>query len=149
MVPATPAQFQFSHASCSPARQGFHLRVPRHLSHAVCWQLTFAPAQPPSAQLGAREAQGASSGPQAARAGRRRRSRGQRGRGGHTHRPRGDSSRGLGRPCRQVQPPVPPLPARVRPRSLPADPERPRPPPRAPPVGTLRARPVADTPPGS
>lgn len=63
MVPATPAQLQFSHARCSPPRQGFHLRAPRHLSHADCCRLTFAPAQPPSAPPGAREAQGASSGP--------------------------------------------------------------------------------------
>lgn len=45
-MPASPAQFQFSHARDSPARQGFHLRAPPHISQAGCQQLTFAPRTP-------------------------------------------------------------------------------------------------------
>ena len=71
MVPATPAQFQFSHARSSPARQRFHLRASRHLSPAVCQHFTFVPgtpeAEPPSTpeRRGSREAPGAFSRPQA------------------------------------------------------------------------------------
>ena len=69
MVPASPAQFQFSHALGSPARQGFHLREPRYLGHAT--------AKPPSAPARSEspEAPSASSRPQA-RAGTGRRRRG-------------------------------------------------------------------------
>ena len=71
MVPATPAQFQFSHALSSPARQRFHLRASRHLCPAVCRHFTFVPgtpeSEPPSApeRRASREAPSAFSRPQA------------------------------------------------------------------------------------
>lgn len=71
MVPASPAQFQFSHALGSPARQGFHLRERRYLGHAGCRHLTFASATPAAkpppapARSESQEAPGASSRPQA------------------------------------------------------------------------------------
>lgn len=46
MVPATPAQFQFSHALSRPARQRFHLRASRHLCPAVCRRSPSSRARP-------------------------------------------------------------------------------------------------------
>lgn len=104
-APATPAQFQFSHARGNPARQGFHLRARQ--SCRLCplnlrpWHVRGRAALRPTA-TGEPGAPGASSRPKpgldgeggAAKAGPNRGSRGQRSRGSHTLQLRGDSSRG-------------------------------------------------------
>lgn len=135
MVPASPAQFQFSHSRGSPALQGFHLRASAHQS---LWQpagnlrsrrpTTNEPSARP--RSGARQAQS-----REANAGWRRGSGGQRRRGSHTHRLRGDSPEAeAGRAYR----------CSCQFRSAPAGPgsqagagalDRPCPPLRAPPVG--------------
>lgn len=162
MVPASPAQFQFSHALGSPARQGFHLRDRRYLGHAGYRHLTCASAtpaaKPPSApaRSESQEAPGASSRPQArAGTGLRRRggaaAPGVRGALAATPSscavtaPAAEAGRAdrCSLPCRPA-----PVPAQV-PASHPEAPPPARPPPRAPPVWPLRAPPAADDPPSS
>lgn len=138
MVPASPAQFQFSHASDSPARQGFHLRAPPHISHAGCQQLTFAPRTP--------AAKAPSVPPRSGRPEAGRQSRGGAAapgvRGTAVATPTG---------CELTAPTAeaggadrcsgPFCSASARPGSQTSAPDRPRPPPRAPPVGPPRPAP--------